>query len=211
MKLKDIPNILSIVRILLVFVFIYLAFFVNIYAALLVFLIAGATDVVDGYLARRNNWISNAGKILDPLADKLMQCTVLVTLYIKKIIPLWFVIPFFLKEIFTLLIGLVVIKKRSVVVVSKWYGKTAVCIFYATIVVSVLFGKYLSNHPVVHILIFIPAIVFALGALLAYVKHYSALKTPGASLHGSNVDTGGADPDINTERNNDAENTAKEI
>ena len=80
MKLKNIPNILSIIRILLVFVFLFFLFVLeSTYLALLIFLIAGATDVVDGYLARRNNWITNLGKILDPFADKLMQCTVLVS------------------------------------------------------------------------------------------------------------------------------------
>ena len=140
MKLKNIPNILSVIRILLVFVFLYVFFAVgNIYIALIVFLAAGATDVVDGYLARRNNWITNLGMILDPFADKLMQCTVLVSLWIKDIVPLWFVIPFFAKEIFTLVIGFIVIRRRSVNVVSKWYGKFAVCLFYATIAISIIF------------------------------------------------------------------------
>ncbi|MBE6576682.1 MAG: CDP-alcohol phosphatidyltransferase family protein [Ruminococcaceae bacterium] len=177
MKLKNIPNILSIIRILLVFVFLYVFFIVdNIYVALLIFLIAGATDVVDGYLARRNNWITNLGKILDPFADKLMQCTVLVSLCIKKIVPIWFVIPFFVKEIFTLIIGLIVIKRRSVNVVSKWYGKLAVCLFYATIAVAIICKDTLAAHPVITVFVFAPAVIFALAALVAYVKHYSYLK-----------------------------------
>ena len=145
-KLKHIPNILCIIRILLVFVFIYLALNDMLYAALIVFLVAGATDVVDGYLARRNNWISELGKILDPFADKLMQCTVLVVLCILGVIPVWFVIPYFLKEVVTLFMGLLVIKKRKVVVVSKWYGKTAVCVFYLTIVVSIIFATFPSGN-----------------------------------------------------------------
>ena len=91
MKLKYIPNILSCIRIALVGVFIYLFFLDypnNIIFALLTFLVAGATDVVDGYLARRNNWITDLGKILDPFADKLMQCTVLVCMSIKKLLPI---------------------------------------------------------------------------------------------------------------------------
>ena len=80
-NLKNIPNILSTIRILLVFVFVFLLFGLNSpVGALIVFLVAGATDVIDGFLARRFNWITNLGKILDPLADKLMQCTVLVCL-----------------------------------------------------------------------------------------------------------------------------------
>ncbi len=177
MKLKHIPNILSTIRILLVFVFVFVLFVLdNTYLALLIFLIAGATDIVDGYLARRNNWITNLGKILDPFADKLMQCTVLVSLWIKNIVPIWFVIPFFAKELFTLIIGFIVIRRRSVNVVSKWYGKAAVCLFYATIAISIIFEEFLAVHKVLSIAIFIPAVVFALAALVAYVKHYSYLK-----------------------------------
>ena len=177
MNLKHIPNILSVIRILLVFVFLYVFFCVgNIYIALIVFLIAGATDVLDGFLARKNGWITNLGKILDPFADKLMQCTVLVSLCVKNIVPLWFVIPFFAKEIFTLIIGFIVIRRRSVNVVSRWYGKFAVCLFYATIAVSILAKNFLASHRLVAVFIFIPAVVFAIGALIAYVKHYAYLK-----------------------------------
>ena len=175
--MKNIPNILSVIRICLVFVFVVVFFSpISKIWALVVFLTAGATDVVDGFLARRNNWITNLGKILDPFADKLMQCTVLVSLLIKDIVPLWFVIPFFAKELFTLIIGFIVIRRRSVNVVSKWYGKFAVCLFYATIAVSIIFEEFLASNRIVSIIIFIPAVVFALAALVAYVKHYAYLK-----------------------------------
>ena len=177
MKLKNIPNILSIIRILLVFVFVYVFFALDkLHMALLIFLIAGATDVVDGYLARRFNWITNLGKILDPFADKLMQCTVLVSLLIKGLLPFWFVIPYFAKEVFTIVISFIVIKRRSVTVVSKWYGKTAVCLFYATVAVSIIAKDYLSMHPVLSVFIYIPAVVFSFFALISYIKHYSYLK-----------------------------------
>ena len=171
MKLKYIPNILSVIRIILVAVF---AFCISDQVALVVFLVAGATDVLDGYLARRNNWITDLGKILDPFADKLMQCTVLVSLYIKRYIPIWFVIPFFAKELFTLFIGLVVIKKRNVVIVSRWYGKFTVCLFYLTIVVSVIFAEYI-NGPLTFV-VFVPAVISAVATLRAYIKHYAGLR-----------------------------------
>ena len=178
MKLKHIPNILSTVRIGLVFVFVALFFSIEKpYAALIIFLLAGATDVVDGYLARRNHWVSNLGKILDPVADKLMQCTVLVCLYIKNFIPIWFVLPFFAKELFTLTMGFIVIKRRSVAIVSKWYGKLTVCLFYATIAVSIIFKDFLSEATWrVRVGIFVPAVISALVTIVAYVKHYAFLK-----------------------------------
>lgn len=176
MKLKNIPNVLSIIRICLVFVFIPLFFTGYIYAAMLVFLIAGATDVVDGYLARRNNWITDLGKILDPFADKLMQCTVLICLCLKKFIPIWFVIPFFVKELLTLLLGAIVIKRRSVAVVSKWYGKLTVCLFYLTVCVSILFKDFFTTHPAMGVVLFLPAIGFAIFSMIAYIRHYAWLK-----------------------------------
>ena len=176
MKLKNIPNILSMIRICLVFVFVAVFFMGKTYTALFVFLLAGATDVVDGYLARRNNWVTNLGKSLDPFADKLMQCTVLVCLCIKRFIPLWFVIPFIAKELFLLIISLVVIKRRSVVVVSKWYGKLAVCLFYLTIVASIVFKDFLAAHTLLSILIFLPTVGFAIFSAVAYVRHYAYLK-----------------------------------
>ena len=186
MKLKHIPNILSVIRILLVFVMVFVLFaFDNekrIWGltppiwAIIIFLTAGATDVVDGFLARKFNWITNLGKILDPFADKLMQCTILVCFCIKGYIPIWFVIPFFLKEGITLLMGLIVIKRRSVVVVSKWYGKAAVCLFYLTIVLSYWLKPWLDGNTVASVLLFSPAVIFAVAAFFAYVKHYSNLR-----------------------------------
>jgi phosphatidylglycerophosphate synthase len=105
-----------------------------------------------------------------------MQCTVLVSLYVKKLIPLWFVIPFFAKELFTLLIGFIVLKKRSVVVVSKWYGKMTVCLFYATIVLSVIIADTLKENPILMLIVFLPAIICAFLTLGAYIKHYAGLR-----------------------------------
>lgn len=160
----------------MVFVFVGLFFGGEIYWALAVFFLAGATDVLDGYLARRNNWITTLGKILDPFADKLMQCTVLICLLIKDYIPWWFALPFFIKEVCTLLIGSIVIKRRSVAVVSKWYGKMTVCLFYGTIGASIVFQDFFSQNKAIGILIFVPAIVCAIFSFAAYIKQYSWLK-----------------------------------
>ena len=176
--MKNIPNILSIIRICLVFVFVVVFFSpLSKIWALVVFLSAGATDVVDGFLARRNNWITDLGKVLDPFADKLMQCTVLVCLCIEKVVPIWFLVIFFAKELLTLLLGFIAIRRRSVVVVSKWYGKASVCLFYVTIFVAVIL-KYACNFELndwQQMALFLPAAAMAIFAFGAYIGYYSKL------------------------------------
>ncbi len=177
-KMKNIPNILSVIRIILVLVFVVVFFLpISKIWALIVFLTAGATDVVDGFLARKYNWITDLGKILDPFADKLMQCTVLVCLCIENVVPIWFLLIFFAKEIMTLLLGFIAIRRRSVVVVSKWYGKASVCLFYATIFLAVIF-RYLCNWNIEglnQLLLFLPAAIMAVFAFGAYIGYYSKL------------------------------------
>ena len=176
--MKNIPNILSVIRIILVFVFVAVFFApISKIWALIVFLTAGATDVKDGYLARKFNWITNLGKVLDPLADKLMQCTALVCLCIVNVVPVWFLIVFFLKEILTVALSFLVIKRRSVVVASKWYGKTAVCLFYLTIVSAVIMRYVfkLTLNDWQQLLLYMPAALMAVFAFGAYIGYYSKL------------------------------------
>lgn len=180
MKLKNLPNILSVIRILLVGVFIYVFFLDypnNLFWALITFLAAGLTDVIDGFLARRFNWITNVGKILDPFADKLMQCTVLICMWIKHLIPGWLVIPFILKEFLMLLGGLLIIKKRQVVVVSNIFGKMTVVFFYAAVVLCISARDFLKENPIVLYIVCALVLIAAISALTNYaVKYFNTLK-----------------------------------
>ena len=180
MKLKNIPNILSVIRIMLVGVFVFVFFNDypnNLLWALIVFLTAGLTDVIDGFLARKFNWVTNLGKILDPFADKLMQCTVLVCMLTKDLIPAWLVIPFILKEFLMLLGGLLIIKKRKVVVVSNIFGKMTVVFFYAAIVLCISARDFLAENPIVLYIICSLVLIAAISALVNYATTYfKALK-----------------------------------
>ena len=139
MKAKYIPNILSCIRIMMVPLFVVLFFSDEHWWALAVFVLAGLTDVVDGILARRNNWVTNTGKILDPFADKLMQCVVLICLFIESIIPWWLLAACVAKELLMGAGAIFLFKRKKVVVVSAWCGKLAVCIFYAAIFAMIAF------------------------------------------------------------------------
>ena len=175
MKLKHIPNVLSCIRILLVGVFVYLFFNNypnNIVWAVVVFLAAGLTDVIDGFLARRFNWITDLGKVLDPIADKLMQCTVLVCMLIKDLIPAWLVVPFVLKELLILSGGLFMIKKRDVVAVSNVFGKATVVFFYAAVVFCISARDFLAQNPAVLYVVCGLVLIVAMSALFNYVAAY---------------------------------------
>ena len=148
--MKHIPNILSGFRILLVGVFAWL-FLTNriphpdnYWWALGVFVLAFLTDVLDGFLARTFHWITPVGKLLDPLADKLMTVTALIVILIGKAkldeeygIYLALFLLAAVKEVLMLIGGLMMLKQRKVAY-SDWYGKTATGIFALGIALTLL-------------------------------------------------------------------------
>jgi len=140
-KKEKIPNYLTIVRILLVPVFLILFFNVNIEIAGIVFLIAGATDVIDGYIARKYNWVTDIGKLLDPLADKLMQISAIISLGIVERLPIWLIAFIFLKELGMIIGAAFILKRERVYVKSDWYGKLSTVLLYIDVFLSIfMFG-----------------------------------------------------------------------
>lgn len=100
--------------------------------------IAVITDLLDGFLARKWHQVTDFGKIIDPLADKVSISVYAVLLVIKGDIPLWYVILVILRDIITLLGGLYILRKKKVVTQSNWLGKiyvslVALVFFLATI------------------------------------------------------------------------------
>jgi len=89
--LKDLPNLISIARILLTLPVAYLLLQERFGEELLLFFVAGVSDALDGWLAKRFGWHSRLGSILDPLADKLLLVTSFVCLAWVEIIPFWLV------------------------------------------------------------------------------------------------------------------------
>lgn len=157
--MKHIPNILSAFRIVLVGVFAWLfltskiAHPQNYWWALGVYVLAFLTDVLDGFLARTFNWITPVGKLLDPLADKLMAVTALVVILIAKAragedygIYLALFVLVAVKEGLMLAGGLFMLRRRKVAY-SDWYGKTATGLFALGIVLTLLSFPIDSIQP----------------------------------------------------------------
>lgn len=99
MKASDIPNIITIFRFLLVTPVVWAMLNDRFGLALLLFGVAGLSDAVDGYLAKRNNWSSRLGAIMDPLADKLLLVCAFITLGWLGWIPLWLVMLVILRDL----------------------------------------------------------------------------------------------------------------
>ena len=170
-KLKNIPNLLTVFRLLLIPVMLYYLFTDNLKIALIIYVLASATDVIDGYIARKFDMITNIGKILDPLADKLLQFAALIGLWYSKIIPLWILVVFFCKEIIMGIGCFKLMLKDNVIVQAKWFGKVSTCTFFLAIIVSMLsrYFDVLTPYPV---LLMIIALAMAVFALIMYLRNY---------------------------------------
>ncbi len=130
-KKFTIPNVLTIMRIGMIPVFIWLYSFQQSYElAALVLLISGLTDILDGMIARKFNMISDLGKFLDPVADKLTQASILVCLSVRYPMMLWIFGLMFVKELYAFYSGLQVVKKTGVVLGAQWHGKAATVLLY---------------------------------------------------------------------------------
>lgn len=103
MRSRDIPNIISLIRIGLVVPIIMLLIDERYTAALVLLFVAGASDALDGYLAKRNGWTSRLGSILDPVADKLLLVSSFLVLGWMGHIPLWLVAGIVARDVVILL------------------------------------------------------------------------------------------------------------
>ncbi len=98
-SLRNLPNLLSLLRIVLVPPVVFYILQNNYMPALVLFVIAGVTDSLDGWLAKHFNWQSHLGEILDPLADKLLLVSSYVCFAWLELLPMWLVLAVILRDI----------------------------------------------------------------------------------------------------------------
>ena len=133
-----IPNLLSLVRLALIpaIVVLYVKGFP--YASVALIVLSAITDVVDGWVARRFNMISDFGKFLDPVADKLTQIAMLSCLVIRYSWAILLVALLVAKELFQFIYGLVVLKKTNTMNSARWFGKVNTVVLYASMILLFL-------------------------------------------------------------------------
>lgn len=138
----NLPNKLTTLRIVLVpvFIIVYMTMGEGI-AATAIFVIASVTDFFDGHLARKHNLVTNYGKIMDPLADKLLVTSALVCMVETNVVPAWMVIVILAREF--AITGLrAVAASEGIVIAAAWSGK----IKTVTQMIAIIF-LLLGNWP----------------------------------------------------------------
>ncbi|MBE6994475.1 MAG: CDP-diacylglycerol--glycerol-3-phosphate 3-phosphatidyltransferase [Ruminococcaceae bacterium] len=164
----NLPNALSLFRLFLVPVFLCVFFSTLPHAYLLaagVFLLAGLTDILDGRLARKYNQVTMLGRILDPLADKMMSLSVLTGMAMRHLIPAAVTIIYIAREVFQMAGGALLFRYLKDMPPSNKWGKAATALLYVAILATIL----LDLPQIVKYFLFGCALGAMLIALLSYI------------------------------------------
>lgn len=178
----NLPNKLTLLRVVLIPVFVVLLLleggqnYTLRIAALIVFCVASFTDFLDGQIARRNNLVTNFGKFMDPLADKLLVCSALICMIELGQLPSWYVITVIARE-FIISGFRLVAADNGIVIAASWWGKFKTTFQMLTVILLIL------NIPALHTVTMIVAgiaFVLTLVSLLDYIaKNYKVITEGG--------------------------------
>ena len=138
-KIWTIPNVISLFRLLLVPVIAFFLWRENYLVSLILVVISAVSDMVDGFIARKFHMVSNVGRVLDPIADKITQIVILLMLayHVKAmIIP---AIILFVKELLSGFVGIFVAKKTKRAYNAEWHGKVTTILVYGTAIAHLVF------------------------------------------------------------------------
>ncbi len=162
----QIPNALTVFRIILIPIFIYCALNDFFILTLIVFVVAALTDTFDGVIARKFGYVSNFGKIVDPLADKLLVASALIIFSYWGIIFWWLTAIILLREIF-MTIFRELLKKKGIFLAANKYGKIKTTTQMVTIIATLAYRAILPNIVIIDTILLI---MYFLIAVLAWMS-----------------------------------------
>lgn len=170
----NLANKLTVLRMILVPVFLICAMFNTLTGnviALIIFILASVTDKLDGYIARSRNQITNFGKFMDPLADKLLVTCALIILVEKNIIPAWVVVVIIAREFIVSGLRTLAASQGVVIAASKW-GKLKTVIQMVAIIMGLLFLVYSPSwlEMLTQIAIYLAGVVTIFSGVDYFVK-----------------------------------------
>jgi cardiolipin synthase (CMP-forming) len=165
-RIATVPNLLSLLRILLIPLFVWLILGEGTEAAGLILLCAVvATDWVDGYIARHTGQVSNLGKVLDPLADRLAIAAGLIAVVIAGAFPLWAALLVLVRDAAVLVVVAVLLVRARIRIDVRWIGKAATLALMAGIPLVSWAGFDLPGAEVTRV---VGWILYAVGIVLYY-------------------------------------------
>ena len=173
----NLPNKLTIIRILMVpvcilFLLTELGGRFNHLITLVLFVAASLTDLLDGYLARKNNLVTNFGKFMDPLADKLLVCSALICFAATRQLPAWMVIVIIARE-FIISGFRLIASDEGVVIAASYWGKIK------TVVQIIMIIAVIIEFPYAMVIAW-AAVVLTIVSLVDYViKNIHVIKKGG--------------------------------
>lgn len=168
--MKKIPNILTVIRLLMV-PFFWWMYFKNPAYGGIVFIAACVTDVVDGFLARKLDAITKFGMLVDPLADKLMQISAVTCLFISGIFPQWIVTVLIMKELIMIISASFLFKKDIVIPANK-VGKGATVLLSVMVVYFMFFNDVSpKTSEIISVILGIMAFFVLVSYLLLTIKN----------------------------------------
>ena len=174
----SIPNLMGYFRILMIPVFLYLYSHADspedFFAAFVILGISLLTDFFDGKIARKFHMVTDFGKILDPVADKLTQGSLAIAVLLRYPMMKVFLVVFLLKECYMSLMGLYVIKKKHVRKGAQWFGKITTGVVDVGIMLLLLAPNLPAAATDVLILIMIAFMIFS---LVNYIRFYHGILT----------------------------------
>ena len=174
-KILTIPNILSFFRLCLIPVIVWLYVGKQDYLwTLLILMLSGATDIVDGIIARKYNMISNFGKAFDPIADKLTQMAMLFCLVSRfkyMAVPLVLLV---IKEVVTGITSLVSIKRTGTVKGAVWHGKLTTVSLYSMMAIHIVWFNI--PHAISLILVGVCIVIMLMSFIMYSIQNFTAIK-----------------------------------
>lgn len=179
-RIITIPNILSIFRILLLPLFVYLYLHAEttweFLRAAIILAVSALTDLADGKIARRFNMISKLGKVLDPIADKLTHITIAFCLCWQIPQMIYVFVLLLVKELSMMFMALygTFRKNKKIWDSAQWYGKVCTTIVFVIFIVLALFPQIPT--PVINTLLFICSFSL-LGSLVMYIRMFWLLNS----------------------------------
>ena len=173
-----IPNLLSIIRIGLVYPLLNNIYLLNYKVSLIIFFVASITDALDGYLARKLNWQSELGKILDPVADKLLLSGTIFVLWLSDLIPFYMFLILIARDVIILLgAAFQMTLTDSMAPYPNFLGKftTIILIVYIAIILLASFLNQESNLVILEIFISSVAIFSLVTYAISWIKNVKSI------------------------------------